>query len=122
PFQNLSSDPENAYFADGIQQEVLTRLTKVGDLKVISRTSTRGYQSQPGNLAELGRQLGGANILEGSIQKAGDQVRVNVHLINLQTGSQLWAETYDRMLSDIFSVETEIAKRIAESLEAKLNQ
>ena len=120
PFQNLSSDPDNAYFADGIQDEVLTRLTKIGDLKVISRTSTQGYQSQQGNLAEIAKQLGVANILEGSVQKAGNQVRVNVHLVNVQTGSQLWAETYDRKLSDIFSVETEIAKGIAESLQAKL--
>ena len=122
PFQNLSRDPDNAYFVDGIQEEVLTRLAKIGDLKVISRTSTRGYQSQPGNLAEIARQLGVTNILEGSVQKAGNQVRVNVHLVNLQTGSQLWAETYDRMLSDIFSVETEIAKGIAESLQAKLTE
>ena len=120
PFQNLSDDPANAYFADGIQEEVLTRLTKIGDLKVISRTSTQGYQSDPNNLAEIAKQLGVANILEGSVQKAGDQVRVNVHLVNVQTGSQLWAETYDRKLSDIFSVETEIAKGIAESLQAKL--
>ena len=120
PFQNLSSDPDNAYFADGIQEEVLTRLAKIGDLKVISRTSTQGYQSEPGNLGEIAKQLGVANILEGSVQKAGDQVRVNVHLVNVQTGSQLWAETYDRKLSDIFSVETEIAKGIAESLQAKL--
>ncbi len=120
PFQNLSSDPDNAYFADGIQEEVLTRLTKIGDLKVISRTSTQGYQSEPGNLAEIAKQLGVANILEGSVQKAGNQVRVNVHLVNGQTGSQLWAETYDRNLSDIFSVESEIAKGIAESLQAKL--
>ena len=120
PFQNLSSDPNNAYFADGIQEEVLTRLTKIADLKVISRTSTQGYQSEAGNLAEIAKQLGVANILEGSVQKAGNQVRVNVHLVNVQTGSQLWAETYDRKLSDIFSVETEIAKGIAESLQAKL--
>jgi eukaryotic-like serine/threonine-protein kinase len=120
PFQNLSSDPDNAYFADGIQEEVLTRLTKIGDLKVISRTSTQGYQSEPGNLAEIAKQLGVANILQGSVQRAADQVRVNVHLVNVQTGSHLWAETYDRKLSDIFSVETEIAKGIAESLQAKL--
>jgi TolB-like protein/Tfp pilus assembly protein PilF len=120
PFQNLSSDPDNAYFADGIQEEVLTRLAKIGDLKVISRTSTQGYQSEPGNLAEIAKQLGVANILEGSVQKAGSQVRVNVHLVNVQTGSQLWAETYDRKLSDIFSVESEIAKGIAESLQTKL--
>jgi TolB-like protein/Tfp pilus assembly protein PilF len=120
PFQNLSSDPENAYFADGIQEEVLTRLAKIGDLKVISRTSTQQYQSEPGNLEEIAKQLGVANILEGSVQKAGNQVRVNVHLVNVQTGSQLWAETYDRKLSDIFVVESEIAKRIAESLQATL--
>jgi len=120
PFQNLSSDPNNAYFADGIQAEVLTRLAKIADLKVISRASTQQYQSSPGNLAEIAKQLGVANILEGSVQKAADQVRVNVHLVNTQTGSQLWAETYDRKLSDIFGVESEIAKRIAESLQAKL--
>jgi TolB-like protein/Tfp pilus assembly protein PilF len=120
PFQNLSSDPDNAYFGDGIQEEVLTRLTKVGDLKVISRTSTQGYQSQSGNLAEIAKQLGVANILEGSVQKSGKQVRVNVHLVNVQTGSQLWAETYDRNLSNVFSVESDIAKGIAESLQAKL--
>jgi TolB-like protein/Tfp pilus assembly protein PilF len=120
PFQNLSSDPENAYFADGIQQEVLTRLAKIADLKVISRTSTQPYQSEPGNLAEIAKQLGVTNILEGSVQKAADQVRVNVRLVNVQTGSQLWAETYDRKLSDIFAVESEIAKGIAESLQATL--
>jgi len=120
PFQNLSSDPNNAYFADGIQEEILTRLAKIADLKVISRTSTQQYQSQPGNLAEIAKQLGVANILEGSVQKAGNQVRVNVHLVNAQTGSQLWAETYDRKLSDILVIESEIAKRIAESLQAKL--
>ncbi len=116
----MSSDPENAYFADGIQEEVLTRLAKIGDLKVISRASTQQYQSEPGNLAEIAKQLGVANILEGSVQKAGNQVRVNVHLVNVQNGSQLWAETYDRKLTDIFAVESEIAKGIAESLQAKL--
>ena len=120
PFQNLSSDPENAYFADGIQAEVLTRLAKIADLKVISRASTQQYQNKPGNLAEIAKQLGVANILEGSVQKAADQVRVNVHLVNVQTGSQLWAETYDRKLSDIFVIESEIAKGIVESLQAKL--
>jgi TolB-like protein/Tfp pilus assembly protein PilF len=120
PFQNLSSDPENAYFADGIQAEVLTRLAKIADLKVISRASTQQYQSEPGNLAEIAKQLGVANILEGTVQKAADQVRVNVHLVNVQTGSQLWAETYDRKLSDIFAVESDIAKGIAESLQATL--
>jgi TolB-like protein/Tfp pilus assembly protein PilF len=120
PFENLSSDPDNAYFADGIQEEVLTRLAKIAELKVISRGSTQQYQSKPGNFAEIAKDLGVANILEGSVQKAGNQVRVNVHLINAQTGSQLWAETYDRKLSDIFVVESEIAKGIAESLQAKL--
>ena len=120
PFQNLSSDPENAYFTDGIQAEVLTRLAKIADLKVISRASTQRYQSEPGNLAEIAKQLGVANILEGKVQKAGNQVRVNVHLVNAQTGSQLWAETYDRKLSDILVVESEIAKGIAESLQATL--
>ncbi len=120
PFQNLSSDPENAYFADGIQEEVLTRLAKIADLKVISRASTQQYQSQPGDLAAIAKQLSVANILEGTVQKAGNQVRVNVRLVNVQTGSQLWAETYDRKLSDIFAVESEIAKGIAESLQATL--
>jgi TolB-like protein/predicted Zn-dependent protease len=120
PFENLSRDPDNAYFADGIQEEILTRLAKVADLKVISRTSTQRYQSKPGNLAEIAKQLGVANVLEGSVQKAADQVRLNVQLINAQTDSHLWAETYDRKLTDIFGVESEIAKGIAESLQAKL--
>jgi serine/threonine protein kinase/Flp pilus assembly protein TadD len=119
-FENRSEDKANAYFADGIQDEVLTRLSKIADLKVISRTSTQQYQSKPANLREIAKQLGVANILEGSVQKAADQVRVNVQLINAQTDSHLWAETYDRKLSDIFGVESEIAKRIAESLQAKL--
>jgi serine/threonine protein kinase/Tfp pilus assembly protein PilF len=120
PFENLSSDPDNAYFADGIQQEILTRLASIADLKVISRTSTQHYQSKPRNLAEIAKQLGVANILEGSVQKAADQVRVNVQLINAQNDSALWADSYDQKLTDIFEVESEIAKRIAESLQAKL--
>ena len=120
PFENLSADPDNAYFADGIQEEILTRLASIADLKVISRTSTQQYQSKPRNLREIAKQLGVANILEGSVQKAADQVRVNVQLVNAQTDSHLWAETYDRKLTDIFSVESEIAKGIAESLQAKL--
>ena len=120
PFENRSEDQANAYFADGIQDEILTRLSKIADLKVISRTSTRQYQSKPANLREIAKQLGVANILEGSVQKAADQVRVNVQLINAQTDSHLWADTYDRNLTDIFGVESEIAKRIAESLQAKL--
>jgi serine/threonine protein kinase/tetratricopeptide (TPR) repeat protein len=120
PFENLSRDPDNAYFANGIQEEILTRLASIAGLKVISRTSTQHYQSKPRNLREIAKQLGVANILEGSVQKAADQVRVNVQLINAQTDSHLWAETYDRKMTDIFGVESEIAKRIAESLQAKL--
>jgi serine/threonine protein kinase/Tfp pilus assembly protein PilF len=120
PFENLSPDPDNAYFANGIQEEILTRLASIADLKVISRTSTQQYQSKPRNLGEIAKQLGVANILEGSVQKAADQVRVNVQLINAQTDSHLWADTYDRTLTDILGVESEIAKRIAESLQAKL--
>src|SRR5947208_5170920 len=120
PFENLSPDPENAYFAEGIHEEILTRLAKIAGLKVISRTSTQQYQSKPRNLGQIAKQLGVANILEGSVQKAADQLRVNVQLINAQTDSHLWAETYDRKLTDIFGVESEIAKRIAESLQAKL--
>jgi serine/threonine protein kinase/Tfp pilus assembly protein PilF len=120
PFENLSSDAENAYFASGIQEEILTRLAKIGELKVISRTSTQQYQSRPSNLREIAKQLGVANILEGSVQKAAGQVRVNVQLINAQTDSHLWADTYDRKLTDIFAVESEIARGIAESLQTKL--
>src|SRR5205823_12313671 len=120
PFENLSLDPDNAYFADGIQEEILTRLASIADLKVISRTSTQQYQSKAVNLAEIAKQLGVANILEGSVQKAVDQVRVNVQLINAQSDSHLWAETYDRKLTDIFGVESDIAKGVAESLQAKL--
>jgi TolB-like protein/Tfp pilus assembly protein PilF len=120
PFENLSGDPDSAYFAEGIQEEILTRLASIADLKVISRTSTQRYQSRPGNLSQIAKQLGVANILEGSVQKAADQVRVNVQLINARTDSHLWAETYDRKLTDIFGVESDIAKGIAESLQAKL--
>jgi serine/threonine protein kinase/tetratricopeptide (TPR) repeat protein len=120
PFENLSPDPDNAYFADGIQEEILTRLAGIADLKVISHTSTQHYQSKPRNLREIAKQLGVTNIVEGSVQKAANQVRVNVQLINAQTDSHLWAETFDRKLTDIFGVESEIAKRIAESLQAKL--
>jgi TolB-like protein/Flp pilus assembly protein TadD len=121
PFENLSSDKENAYFADGIQDEILTRLAKIGDLKVISRTSTEKYKSAPSNLREIAQQLGVANILEGSVQKANEQVRITVQLINALTDSHLWADTYDRKLIDTFSVESDVAQRIAVSLEAKLN-
>jgi adenylate cyclase len=121
PFENRSEDKANAYFADGIQKEILTRLAKIADLRVISRSSTQQYQSKPRNLSEIAKQLGVANILEGSVQKAADQVRVNVQLVNAQTDSHLWADTYDRKLTDIFAVESEIAKGIAEALQAKLS-
>ena len=122
PFENLSDDKANAYFADGIQEEILTRLAKIADLKVISRTSTQQYQSKPGNLSEIAKQLGVAHILEGSVQKAGDQVRVNVQLINAQTDSHVWADTYDRKLTDIFGVESEIAKSIARVVASEVNR
>jgi len=120
PFENLSRDPDNAYFANGIQDEILTRLSKIADLKVISRTSTQHYKSAPDNLPEIAKQLGVAHILEGSVQKSGEVVRVNVQLIKAADDSHLWAETYDRKLTDILGVESEIAIGIAESLQAKL--
>jgi TolB-like protein/Tfp pilus assembly protein PilF len=120
PFDNLSRDPDNAYFCEGVQDEILTRLAKVADLKVISRTSTQHFKSTPDNLPQIAKQLGVAHILEGSVQKASDQVRVNVQLINALTDAHLWADTYDRKLTDIFAVESEIAKNIAEALQAKI--
>jgi len=120
PFENLSPDPDNAYFANGIQDEILTRLAKIADLKVISRTSTQHYQSKPRNLREIAKQLGVANILEGTVQKTADEVLVNVQLVNAQTDSHLWADSFDRKLTDIFAVETEVAKAVADQLQAKL--
>jgi serine/threonine protein kinase/Tfp pilus assembly protein PilF len=120
PFENLSSDKENAYFAEGIQDEILTRLSKIADLKVISRTSTQHYQSAPKNLREIAKQLGVAHILEGSVQKSADTVRVNVQLIKAATDAHLWSDTFDRKLTDIFSVESDVAKTIADQLRAKL--
>src|SRR5438034_2268631 len=120
PFENLSSDKENAYFAEGIQDEILTRLSKIGNLKVISRTSTQHYQSAPKNLREIAKQLGVAHILEGSVQKSADTVRVNVQLIKAASDSHLWSDTFDRKLTDILSVESEVAKTIADQLRAKL--
>jgi TolB-like protein/Tfp pilus assembly protein PilF len=120
PFENLSDDKSNAYFAEGIQDEILTRLAKIADLKVISRTSTQHYKSTPDNLPEIARQLGVAHIVEGSVQKSGDAVRVNVQLIKAANDSHLWADTFDRKLTDIFSVESEVAKSIADQLRAKL--
>jgi TolB-like protein/cytochrome c-type biogenesis protein CcmH/NrfG len=121
PFENLSADQGNAYFADGIQDEILTRLAKIGALKVISRTSTQQYASKPGNLPEIARQLGVATVLEGSVQKVGNAVRVTVQLIKAATDEHLWAETYDRKLDDIFGVETEVAQAIASELQVKLS-
>src|SRR5256886_2184692 len=120
PFENRSEDKSNAYFADGVQDEILTRLSKIGDLKVISRTSTQRYKNTSQNISEVANQLGVANLLEGSVQKTNDQVRVNVQLIRAANDSQLWAETFDRKLTDIFSVESEVAKAIADQLRAKL--
>src|SRR5438876_115236 len=120
PFQNPSGDPDNAYFANGIQDEILTRLSKISDLKVIARTSVQHYQSKPENLPTIGKQLGVAYFLEGSVQKSADAVRVNVQLIKAANDSHLWADTFDRKLTDIFAVETEIAKTVADTLQARL--
>src|SRR5438046_1718271 len=120
PFDNLSRDPDNAYFAEGVQDEILTRLAKVADLKVIARTSTQKFKSAPENLPDIAKRLGVVNILEGSVQKVNDQVRVNVQLINALTNAHLWAEIYDRKLSDIFAVQSDIAKTVADTLQAKL--
>jgi serine/threonine protein kinase/Tfp pilus assembly protein PilF len=120
PFENLSSDKENAYFAEGIQDEILTRLSKIADLKVISRTSTQNYKSAPKNLREIAKQLGVAHVLEGSVQRSSDAVRVNVQLIKAANDSHVWSDTFDRKLNDIFSVESEVAKAIADQLRAKL--
>ena len=120
PFDNLSRDPDNAYFCEGVQDEILTRLAKVADLKVISLTSTQHFKSAPENLPEIAKRLGVMHVLEGSVQKANDQVRVNVQLINAITDAHLWADTYDRKLTDIFAVESEISKAIAETLQAKI--
>ena len=120
PFENRSEEKANSYFADGIQDEILTRLAKISDLKVISRTSTQHYKSTPGNLREIAKQLGVAHIVEGSVQRSGDTVRVNVQLIKAANDSHLWADTFDRKLTDIFSVESDIAKSIADQLQAKL--
>jgi len=120
PFENLSEDKANAYFAEGIQDEILTRLSKIADLKVISRTSMQHYKSAPGNLPEIAKQLGVAHILEGSVQKRGDAVRVNVQLIKAANDSHLWADTFDRKLIDVFFVESEVARAIAEKLRVHL--
>src|SRR5438093_8100216 len=122
PFENLSDDKENAYLAEGIQDEILTRLSKVGDLKVISRTSTQHYKSKPENLREIAKQLAVAHVLEGNVQKTADTVRVNVHLIKAANNSPVWADTVDRSLTDIFSLESEVAMTVADQLRAKLTR
>ena len=121
PFENLSSDKENAYFADGIQDEILTRLASIADLKVISRTSTAKYKSKQEDLKTISQQLGVANILEGTVQQAGDKVRVNVQLIDAGADTHLWAKSYDGNVKDIFAVESEVSQEIANALKAKLS-
>ena len=121
PFENRSEDQANAYFTEGIQDEILTRLAKIDDLKVISRTSTQRYKSSPDNLPEIAKQLGVAHVVEGSVQRSGDQVRVNVQLINAETDAHLWAEVYDRKIADLFAVQSEIAETIAKALQVKLS-
>src|SRR5215831_5360812 len=121
PFENLSRDPENAYFADGIQDEILTKLASIADLKVISRTSTARYKSKPGDLKTVSQQLGVANVLEGTVQRAGEKVRVNVQLIDARADSHLWAKSYDRDIKDVFAVESEVSQEIADALQARLS-
>jgi TolB-like protein/Tfp pilus assembly protein PilF len=121
PFDNLSRDPDNAYFAEGMQDEILTRLAGIADLKVISRTSTKRYESHPENLRTVATELGAVNILEGSVQKAGDSVRVNVQLIDARSDTHLWAQTFDREIKNVFVVESEVAQQIADVLKARLS-
>jgi serine/threonine-protein kinase len=121
PFENLSDDRENAYFADGIQDDVLTNLSKIGDLKVISRTSVMPYRGKASNVREIGKALGVATILEGSVRRIGNRVRVNVQLIDTETDEHIWAEDYDRDLTDVFAIQTDLAQKIAAELRAKLS-
>src|SRR5438309_1999075 len=121
PFENLSDEKENAYFADGIQDDVLTNLSKIGDLKVISRTSVMPYRGKASNLREIGKTLGVGNILEGSVRRIGNRVRVNVQLINAESDEHIWAEDYDRELTDVFAIQTDLAQKIATELRAKLS-
>jgi TolB-like protein/Flp pilus assembly protein TadD len=121
PFENRSADKENAYFADGIQDDILTNLAKIGDLKVISRTSVMGYRSKSQNVREIGKALGVSTILEGSVQRAGNRVRINVQLIDANTDEHLWANDYDRDLTDVFAIQTDLAQKIAGELQAKLS-
>src|SRR5437870_9888172 len=121
PFENLSDEKQNAYFADGIQDDVLTNLSKIGDLKVISRTSVMPYRGKTSNVREIGKALGVGAILEGSVRRIGNRVRVNVQLINADTDEHLWAEDYDRDLTDVFAIQTDLAQKIATELRAKLS-
>src|SRR5450755_2343165 len=121
PFENLSSDKENAYFADGIQDEILTKLASIADLKVISRTSTAKYKSKPEDLKTVSQQLGVATVLEGTVQRAADKVRINVQLIDARADTHLWAKSYDRDAKDVFAVESEVSQEIADALQAKLS-
>src|SRR5581483_9306776 len=121
PFENLSDDKENAYFADGIQDDILTNLSKIGDLKVISRTSVMGYRGRTSNLREIGKALGVSAILEGSVRRSGNRVRVNVQLIDATNDEHLWANDYDRDLTDVFAIQTDLAQKIANELSAKLS-
>src|SRR2546423_9664213 len=121
PFENLSDDQANAYFADGVQDDVLTILSKIGDLKVISRTSVMQYRKRPTNVREIGKALGVSNILEGSVRRSGNKVRVNVQLIDANTDEHLWASDYDRDVTDVFAIQSDLAKEIASALQAKLS-
>jgi TolB-like protein len=121
PFENLSDDKENAYFADGIQDDILTNLAKIGDLKVVSRTSVMGYRGKPSSLREIGKTLGVSAILEGTVRKSGNRVRLNVQLINAEDDGHLWAQEYDRDLTDVFAIQTDLAQKIAAELQAKLS-
>ena len=120
PFANLSGNPENAYFAAGIQDEIITRLAKIGQLKVVSCLTTQRFKSSPDDLPAIAKQLGVANVLQESVQRSADEVRVNVQLVKAETDTHLWADTFDRKLTDVFQIESDIAKTIAEKLEAKL--
>ena len=121
PFENLSEDKENAFFADGIQDDILTNLSKIGDLKVISRTSVMSYRGNAPNIREIAKALGVSNILEGSVRRSGNRVRVNVQLINADSDEHIWAEDYDRDLTDVFAIQTDLAQKIGSALQAKLS-
>ena len=121
PFENLSDEKENAYFADGVQDDVLTNLSKISDLRVISRTSVMQYRGRPTNLREIGKALGVSNILEGSVRRSGNRVRVNVQLIDANTDEHVWANDYDRDVTDVFAIQSDLAREIANALQAKLS-